>query len=88
MGMWNTHGMVKDEEEQMDAVLALGLMPEELDALAVYCQGRSDISAEIATHSKGQDKRKLNLISKFWKRRYRQLKRLSALAEEEMGSAT
>jgi uncharacterized protein Yka (UPF0111/DUF47 family) len=82
--LWNTHGMVKDVDECMDAAAALGLLPEELDALADRCRQEADIAFRVARYEKGQDKRKRNLIAKYYKIRARRFKELAALTEQEM----
>jgi hypothetical protein len=87
MGTWNTHGMVADEEFQQEAVDTLGMFPEELVVLADNAAKEAWVWTEMAKHSKGQDKRKKNLIAGHWRRRARRWKELAAWAEHEFHEA-
>jgi hypothetical protein len=84
MGTWNTHGMMPNEEDQLEAVRDLALLPEEIDALADYSNRQAYVFGEMRRMKSGQEKRKFTLIHNHWKMRYRQFKRLAALIEQEM----
>jgi hypothetical protein len=89
MGLWNTHGMIKDDDDLEWAIAALGLNPEELDILSDNAKDQVWIFEQMAKHERGQDKRKLTLMAGFWRRRARKFKELAAREEaaisEEMG---
>ena len=66
MGMWNTHGMNQDDEAVEEAIEILSLMPNELGALVEHARTEQWVFTQAARHAKGQEKRKLNLIAKFF----------------------
>jgi hypothetical protein len=82
MGLWNNHGMSKDEEEIEIAIDVLGLMPEELVILSDNAKDQAWIYERMRKHESGQRKRKLTLMIGFWKRRSRKLKELAAAEED------
>jgi len=65
MGKWNHHGM-DDDEEIMWALEALCLTQQEIEALIEACKREQWVWAEMAKREKGQEKRKSNLISKWF----------------------
>jgi hypothetical protein len=84
MGVYNTHGMFKDLDDLEWAIDALGMSPEELVVLADNAEKESWIYAQTAKHMKGQDKRKMNLMAGFWRRRTLKFKELAAAEEARM----
>jgi hypothetical protein len=84
MGMWNTHGMHKDEDFQRDAISTLGFIPEELVMLADNAEKEAWIARKVAEHERGQKKRKGNLMAGYWTRRARRFKELAAALEQEV----
>jgi hypothetical protein len=84
MGLWNNNGMVDDEEFQQEAVETLGFFPDELVVLADNAAKEAWVWEQMAKHSKGQEKRKHNLIAGHWRRRARRWKELAAWCEQEI----
>jgi hypothetical protein len=84
MGVYNTHGMFKDLDDIEWAIDALGMSPEELVVLADNAEKESWIYSQTAKHMKGQDKRKMNLMAGFWRRRTLKFKELAAAEESRM----
>jgi len=83
MGLWNSHGMVEDPEDQMLACDMLALLPEELMALSDHCSFQSEMFREIGKRYKGQEKRKHTLVANHFQKRARRFKELAALVEHE-----
>lgn len=83
MGMWNNHGLGDDDEEIKASIDSLGLFPDELIALVEHARREVWVWTEIARHRKGQQKRKANLIAKFWQLRLDKWIELTAWAEME-----
>ena len=83
MGTWNTHGMDEDDEAVAEAVDILALSPKELETLVEYARAEQWIFTQAARRAKGQRKRKLNLIAKFFGLRMEKWIELTAAVEME-----
>jgi hypothetical protein len=84
MGLWNTHGMSRDQEDLREAISILGLDADELVVLADNAAREAWVWGEMAKQTKGQKKRKCNLISGMWRRRARKWKELAAAEEAKI----
>jgi hypothetical protein len=82
MGMWNTHGMSKDDDCIWDAIEVLGLSYDEMTSLVEHCRKEVWVWSEVARRQRGQDKRKSNLISKYFQ--LRMDKWINLVVEAEM----
>lgn len=82
MGLWNNHGMAEDDTEIELGIVALGLSPDELTMLADFTAQQVWVMERIARRSKGQEKRKCNLIAGHLRRRTRKFKELAAMEEQ------
>ena len=83
MGMWNTHGMIDDPEDQKLACDMLALMPDELMALSDYNDMQAWIYTQMRKSTRGQKKRKHTLMIGHFQRRARRFKELAAMTEHE-----
>jgi hypothetical protein len=83
MGLWNTHGMVEDEEAIQEAIATLGLSALEMEALVEYHRREQWVWERVARHTKGQEKRKSNLIATHFRLRMNKWIELTAAAEVE-----
>lgn len=82
MGIWNNHGMAKDDEDIRDAISILGLWPDEMITLVEHSRREEWVWSQSAKDRRGQDKRKATLIAKHY--RLRMLKWIDLAAQVEM----
>lgn len=84
---WQTHGMVDDEEEVMEAAEILGLLPDEVEALVEHSRFQKDLHLQLAKHHLTQERdarHKHREIANYYERRARRFKELEAALDKTL----